>query len=180
MAIAATAAVGGPGWTDILTAVGTVAAAVAALGAATVAVWIALWTDRKASERLRAEHERSDSLLAEERAHAKAELEEERRLALEREQLTEAYAVQIVSARVSVTELGGKVTRTTRRRALRRSSSTTAPTRLPESMQDSATAEISTALPGRATSQHLRGYRRSSEVRLTRPCPFLKIGMSSA
>jgi hypothetical protein len=100
MTIAAGAAAGGPGWTDILTAVGTV-------GAVIVAVGIALWTERRSDKRLKEERARSDRALAEqqkqagaaiedERAYGRAELDEERRIAREREQLTQAYAVQVV------------------------------------------------------------------------------------
>ena len=56
MAMAAAAASGGPGWTDILTAIGTVGAVIAAVG-------IALWTEWRSGGRLKAEHERSDRLL---------------------------------------------------------------------------------------------------------------------
>jgi hypothetical protein len=101
MLIAAPTATG-PGWTDILTAIGTVGAVVAAVG-------IALWTEFRSGERIKAEHERSDRLLrhereraasdlAEQREHEKAAIEEERRLAVQREQLAEAYAVQVVLA----------------------------------------------------------------------------------
>jgi hypothetical protein len=83
------AAAGGPSWTDVLTAVGTVGSVIAA-------VFIALWTERRSGKRINAEHARADQLLAQERAHGRAQLEEERRLAREREQEPEAYAVQIV------------------------------------------------------------------------------------
>ncbi len=69
MAIAVAAMVGDPGWTDILTAVGTVGAVVAAVG-------IALWSDWR----------------------TRTQLADERRRALEQEQLGEAYLVQVVSA----------------------------------------------------------------------------------
>jgi len=93
------ATTGGPSWTDILTAIGTVAVAA-------VAVWVALWTDRRAARQLKAEHDRSDQLLkeerersdrqlAEEREHSRAQIEEERQIAREREQLAEAYQVQV-------------------------------------------------------------------------------------
>ena len=64
---------GGPSWTDILTAIGTVGAVIVALG-------IALYTDRRADKRIKAE----------------------RQLAREREQLAEAYAVQVAAAERSV------------------------------------------------------------------------------
>jgi hypothetical protein len=96
------ATAGGPTWTDIMTAFGTVGAVMAALG-------IALWTEWRAGKRIREEHERSDRLLSQERERAASELAqqreheqtalaEERRLTLGREQLAEAYAVQVVSA----------------------------------------------------------------------------------
>jgi hypothetical protein len=90
---------GGPNWTDILTAVGTV-------GAVIVAVGIALRTERRSEMRLKEERARSHRVLAEqreesratiedERAYGRAQLEEERRLVLERQQYAEAYAVQV-------------------------------------------------------------------------------------
>jgi hypothetical protein len=88
-------AAGGPDWASIMTAIGTVAVAVAA-------VWVALWTDRRAARRLKGEHKRSDQLLAEERERSKAEIEEERRIAQEREQLAEAYAVQVALGAVNI------------------------------------------------------------------------------
>jgi hypothetical protein len=91
MVIAAAPASGGPGWTDILTAIGTVGAVAAAVG-------IALWSEWRSGKRLKAERERSDRLLAEERQRSREALEEERRLAREREQLVEAYAVQVLAA----------------------------------------------------------------------------------
>lgn len=105
----------GPGWTDILTAIGTV-------GAVAVAVGIALWTERRSDKRITAEHRRSDRLIREEReraaatladqlehersalederAHGRKLLEEERWLSLEREQLAQAYAVQVLLAQL--------------------------------------------------------------------------------
>jgi hypothetical protein len=105
----------GPGWTDILTAVGTVGAVAAAVG-------IALWTERRSGKRITAEHRRTDGLIREERecaaavladqreheksaldderAHGRKLLEEERRLSLEREQLAQAYAVQVLLAQL--------------------------------------------------------------------------------
>jgi hypothetical protein len=82
------AAAGGPSWTDILTAIGTVGAVIAALG-------IALYTDWRAGNRIKAEHDRADR-----------QIREERQLALEREQFAEAYAVLVLSAERSIrTEL---------------------------------------------------------------------------
>jgi hypothetical protein len=80
---------GGPSWTDILTAIGTVGAVIAAVG-------IALWAEWRSGRRLAAEQARSDRQLEEERARSRAEIEEERRIGREREQLAEAYAVQVV------------------------------------------------------------------------------------
>jgi len=70
------AAAGGPSWTDIMTAFGTVGAVVAAVG-------IALWSGWR----------------------ARAQLAEERQVALEREQRAEAYRVQVISA---YTRVGGR------------------------------------------------------------------------
>jgi hypothetical protein len=53
----------GPGWTDILTAIGTVLV---------VAVGIALRTERRSGKRITAEHRRSDGLIREEKEHAAA------------------------------------------------------------------------------------------------------------
>lgn len=72
-----------------MTAIGTVGAVVAALG-------IALWTERRSDKRIKGERAHSDKLLAaqldrektsveDERAHARAQIEEERRLSLGRE-----------------------------------------------------------------------------------------------
>jgi hypothetical protein len=72
-----------------MTAFGTVGAVVAALG-------IALWADWRTGQRLAAEQARSAAQLAEEWALSAAQVEEERRIAREREQLTEAYQVQVV------------------------------------------------------------------------------------
>ena len=83
-------------WPDIMTAFGTVGAVVAAVG-------IALWAERRSDGRLTAERKRSDRLLADERAHSRAEIEEERRIGQEREQLAEAYAVQIAPVQTSST-----------------------------------------------------------------------------
>jgi hypothetical protein len=69
---------GGPDWASIMTAFGTV-------GATAAALWIALWSDRRSDRRIKDEHDRADARLA-----------DERRLAREREQLAEAYAVQVV------------------------------------------------------------------------------------
>lgn len=94
-----------PAWGDIptwLTAVGTILVAV-------VAIWIAFWTDKQAAARIAEERARGDAQLAAERTHSaellateqefsRAQIAEERRLALEREQLAEARAVQVVHA----------------------------------------------------------------------------------
>lgn len=102
---------GGPSWADIMTAFGTVGAVIAAVS-------IALWADWRSARRIReerersdrqleAEQERSDRQLKEERERSQAQIEEERWITREREQLAEAYAVQIVSARASVSEVYG-------------------------------------------------------------------------
>ena len=85
---------GGPDWADIVTAFGTVGAVIAAVG-------IALRSERRSAAHIQAEHERSDRLLEEERALSRTEIDEERRIALEREQLAEAYSVQVVPAEIS-------------------------------------------------------------------------------
>ena len=93
------AAAGGPGWTDILTAIGTVGAVIAAVG-------IALWTEWRSGRRIKAEQERSARQLAEERerttaaleeerAYSRAQFEEERTRDVRRQQIAEAYAVQV-------------------------------------------------------------------------------------
>src|SRR5262245_812046 len=112
----------GPNWTDILTAIGTVATALVAVG-------IALWTERRSERRIRGERAQHKTAIEEERAYSRtqieeeralqkialageralqkvalederaygrAEVEEERRVALEREQLAQAHAVQVV------------------------------------------------------------------------------------
>src|ERR1700753_787082 len=61
------------------------------------AVGIALWSERRTTKRLADEHARSDRQLAEERALGAARIAEERSLAREREQLAEAYAVQVTA-----------------------------------------------------------------------------------
>jgi hypothetical protein len=80
------AATEGPNWTDVMTAFGTVGAVIAAVG-------IALWTEWQSSKRIRAE-----------RKHAAATLNEERRLAQVREQLAQAYAIQVVEGHRTDTE----------------------------------------------------------------------------
>lgn len=74
-------AAGGPSWTDILTAIGTV-------GAVIVAVGIALLGEWRSGKRIK----------------------EERRLTREREQLAEAYAVQVATGEQAVGR-GGPVAR---------------------------------------------------------------------
>jgi hypothetical protein len=86
-------------WAAISTAAGTFAAAAAA-------VWVALWTDRRATRRIREEREHSKHLLAEEQARSRAEINEERRVAQEREQFTEAYTVHVVLGEMTVAEGG--------------------------------------------------------------------------
>jgi hypothetical protein len=92
------------------------------VGAVAVAVGIALWTERRSGKRITAEHRRSDGLIREEReraaaaladqreheksalederAHGRRLLKEERRLSLEREQLAQAHAVQVLLAQL--------------------------------------------------------------------------------
>jgi hypothetical protein len=102
---AMTVATTGPDWATITTALGTVAVAI-------VAVSVALYADWQADRRVRAERAHSDKVIAEERAlaekrlaeqlaHSEAQLRNERQHAQEREQLAEAYAVQVVAARTS-------------------------------------------------------------------------------
>jgi len=83
-----------PDWTSFVTAIGTVVVAA-------VAVSVALFAEWRTGKRLRAEHERSDKLLADERALSEARLREERQLFHEREQLAGAYAVQVALITVS-------------------------------------------------------------------------------
>lgn len=73
-------------WTDEWTAFGTVGAVVAPV-----------WSQRRSDKQVKAEHRRGDQL-AVERAHSAGQVEEERRLTREREQLAEAYAVQVATA----------------------------------------------------------------------------------
>jgi hypothetical protein len=112
--VIAVAAAGGPGVTDILTAIGTVGAVVAAVG-------IAVWTGRQSREFVRDERKRAAAALAEQREHERAAvaderehgrklLEEERRLALEREQLAQAYAVQVLLAQLPGKDVTDAVT----------------------------------------------------------------------
>jgi len=81
----------GTSWTDIMTAFGTVGATVGAF----VAVVVALRSERRADERIKAEHERADRLLTEERERSKTTLAEERQLVQERERLGQASAVRV-------------------------------------------------------------------------------------
>jgi len=105
-----------------MTAVGTVGATFVALIAAAVAVWVAVWSDKRtgrrleqqniaADARLAQEQDRADKRLEEERAaadarlreeleHSAAQLREERLAAQGREQLIEAYQVQVTPLRV--------------------------------------------------------------------------------
>lgn len=103
-------AASGTSWTDIMTAFGTAFGAVATFGAVVVAIWIALRSDRETNHRIEAEHKRSDQLLEDERAHGRAQIEEERRIAREREQLAEAYAVQVVAAETPIRFAGDQGT----------------------------------------------------------------------
>ncbi len=65
----------GPDWASIVTAIGTVLVAIVAVG-------IALWSEWRTGKRL-----------ADERAFSRAQIEEERRIARNGEQFSEAYAV---------------------------------------------------------------------------------------
>ena len=85
----------GPDWTGIMTAIGTVALAI-------VAVFAPIYTEWRANKRLKAEHERSDKLLADERDRSVAALRDERQLGQDREQLAEAYSVQVVLMKFAV------------------------------------------------------------------------------
>jgi hypothetical protein len=108
--------VGQPGVTDWLTAVGTVAVALTAVGVALFAEW-------RASVRVQAERDRSDKVLADERAHNDQALADERTNADKRlksqqehsdrqfhaaqtrsqetEQYAEAYAVQVTAGEIA-------------------------------------------------------------------------------
>jgi hypothetical protein len=71
-----------------MTAIGTVAVAVVAVGVALFAEW-------RAGKRVAAERAHGDERLREERERSDKQIAEERRIAQEREQLAEAYAVQV-------------------------------------------------------------------------------------
>jgi hypothetical protein len=121
---------------NALTALGTVAVAVAAVG---IAIWGDRRTDARiqderarsdrqlAEERaladkrladqlahsdaqLAGERAAADARLKEELAHADAELAEEHRIAREREQWAEAYAVEVTAAQMSPEEYGSRIT----------------------------------------------------------------------
>jgi hypothetical protein len=72
-----------PDWTSVMTAIGTVAVAISAVG-------IAIWSDRRTGNRLVDQIQHSDQRLA-----------DERRAAREQEQLTEAWSVKVVGARMA-------------------------------------------------------------------------------
>jgi hypothetical protein len=89
-------------WTSVVTAIGTVLVAIVAVG-------IAIWSDRQTGSRLADQQAHSDAQLTKERAaadarlkaeqeHSDRQLREERQRAQEAEQLSEAYAVQVVLA----------------------------------------------------------------------------------
>jgi hypothetical protein len=80
---------GGPSWTDIVTAVGTVSTAIVAVG-------IAIASGRQTRKQVEEEHKRSTQQIKDERAYGREQLEEERRLDREKQQLAEAYQVQVV------------------------------------------------------------------------------------
>lgn len=72
-----------------------IASAVTTVAAVITTIIITVQDRRRAAGNLAAERVRSDEQLREEREHSAAQIEEERRLAREREQLSEAYAVQV-------------------------------------------------------------------------------------
>jgi hypothetical protein len=83
-------------WGDVatwLTAIGTLAVAVAA-------VWIALWSEQRTDRRVAEERKHGEEQLRAERAHGDERLEKERQHVQDREQLSEAYAVQVAAARM--------------------------------------------------------------------------------
>lgn len=94
----------GPDWTARWTAFGTVGAAVMAALAVGAAVAIALVSERRADARVAAERAHSDERLRGERERGDARLAEERRVAREREQLGEAYSVQVVTGEAATGE----------------------------------------------------------------------------
>jgi len=75
----------GPDWASIVTAIGTVLVAIVAVG-------IALWSEWRTGKRL-----------ADERAFSRAQIEEERRIARNGEQFSEAYAVQVTVGEITTT-----------------------------------------------------------------------------
>jgi hypothetical protein len=100
-----------PGVTDWLTAIGTVAVAIAAVGVAFFAEW-------RAGVRVRDEREHAAKVLTDERAaaderlktqlaHSDAQLQAERQISQDAEQMAEAYAVQVVMAEMAAGELTG-------------------------------------------------------------------------
>ncbi len=86
-----TAVASGPDWASATTAIGTVLVAIMAVG-------VAIYTEWRANKRLKAKHKRS-RLLADERERSDEALRKERQLAQDREQLAEAYSVQVVLMR---------------------------------------------------------------------------------
>jgi hypothetical protein len=72
-----------------------IASAVTTVAAVITTIIITVQDRRRAAGNLAAERVRSDEQLREEREHSAAQIEEERRLAREREQLSEAFAVQV-------------------------------------------------------------------------------------
>jgi hypothetical protein len=87
-----------PKWTDILTAIGTVAAAFFALVAAIVAIWIAFWTDRRAAQRIERQRHDDNVKLMEERSAADDRLQRQFDHTKQIEQLADAYLVEVTSA----------------------------------------------------------------------------------
>ena len=88
------------------TAIGTIALAVATLIAVLTTIVITAQDRRGAAARLASERAHSDKQLADERAFSQAQLEEERRIARDREQWSEAYAVQVALGERSAADPG--------------------------------------------------------------------------
>jgi hypothetical protein len=96
---------------DLVTTIVNIVLAVGTIGVAVAAVWVALWTNKRANERAEAGRTDADNRLQEanrqatERlatqiAHRDEELRQERQLAREQEQLSEAWSVQVLGVRI--------------------------------------------------------------------------------
>jgi hypothetical protein len=94
----------GPGWAIIVAAFGTIAVAA-------VAVWIAWWLNRQAGRQLAQEREAADKRHREAMAAADERLREDHLAAQEREQLAEAYAVQVTPAAMTPEAFGSRIVR---------------------------------------------------------------------